>query len=115
MLFFKSYDGLFIEPVFYTTIFSIVTMHFGQCHVTSAFADTSLIFIMTPSPKYTDWEKVLLPFDEAVWMYLIITFLFAFIIVMIISFMPQKVHNVVFGMHIQHPGFNITGAFFGIG
>lgn len=113
--FFPSRDGKFIAPVFYTSIFSTVIMHFGQSHITSAFADTSLIFLMTPRPKYTDWEKVLLPFDEAVWMYLIITFAIAYIIVMLIRLMPQNVHNIVFGERVQHPGFNITGVFFGIG
>jgi hypothetical protein len=72
-------------------------------------------FQMTPSEKFTNWEKVLLPFDEEIWKFLVITFGLAFSSVFLVNRMPKYFKNLVFGEGIKIPAYNILGTFFGIG
>jgi hypothetical protein len=84
-------------------------------HVTSAYGDLQLIFILNSPPEFTNWEKVLLPFDFDTWIFLIITFGAAFGIILVVNPLPNYFKNLAFGREVQTPAFNVVSIFFGIG
>lgn len=112
---FEEVEEKKINPHFEFRIEATSTMFMSLTHVTSTFRTTSLGFQLTPAEKLTNWEKVLLPFDEITWNYLMITFSAAFGSVLLIKKLPKIVQNLVYGENIRDPAFNILGAFFGIG
>lgn len=84
-------------------------------HITSTFSENKHIFVVTPNEKYTNWEKVMLPFDADTWKYLGVTFSLAFLMVIIVKFLPDFIRILIYGEGVRHPAFNILGTFFGIG
>jgi hypothetical protein len=88
---------------------------FNFAHCTSTFKSSNMVFEMTPPEKFSNWEKVLLPFDEETWKFLLITFGVAFSSVFVINQMPKLIKNLVFGENVSIPAYNIVGTFFGIG
>jgi hypothetical protein len=56
-----------------------------------------------------------LPFDTETWIGLLLTFLFAFIAITVISRLSKRISNLFFGATVQTPMLNIFRAFFGIG
>lgn len=84
-------------------------------HVTSSFEDSELYLVLSPAEKYSNWEKVLVPFDETTWIYISITFGVAFISIFVIRHLPKIIQNTIFGFDVRVPAFNVAGTFFGIG
>lgn len=84
-------------------------------HITSTFSENKHVFVVTPAEKYSNWEKVMLPFDNDTWKYLGITFSTAFLMVAVVKLLPDFIRILIYGEDIRHPAFNILGTFFGIG
>jgi hypothetical protein len=84
-------------------------------HITSVFNHVHWNLISTPSEKYTNYEKMVMPFDDDTWYYLFITFGVAFFVVFIVNKMPKKYQDLIFGSGVKMPAYNIVGTFFGIG
>jgi len=73
-------------------------------------------FVIPQGELYTEWEKLFLPFDEATWLLIVMTFAAAFAVIIIISnFAPQFVKNFVFGRNITTPALNVLKIYFGLG
>ena len=53
--------------------------------------DVSLEMFVTPSEFYSNFEKLLLPFDTTTWIMFVATFCLAAFVVFIMKFMPEKV------------------------
>ncbi|KAG5672224.1 hypothetical protein PVAND_002366 [Polypedilum vanderplanki] len=81
--------------------------------VTSVFTSLSLSLITTRSESYSDYEKLLLPFDLITWMLLLCTFGIAFFIIFIINQMNQNIREFVYGKGIKTPSLNVISTFFG--
>lgn len=84
-------------------------------HSTTSFYEEIIGFLITPSEPYTSYEKLILPFDETTWFYILIVFICAFFAIPIINLVSQKFQNVFYGEGVMTPAFNIIGTFFGIG
>lgn len=80
-----------------------------------AFREENFRFIITPPDSYDSYDKLIMPFDLTTWVLLLATFLFAFIVIMIVNNLPRDIRNVVVGTNVQMPGFNIVSVFFGMG
>ena len=77
---------------------------------------TSDVFIVPPGEPYTSWEKLLLPFDEATWMWLGITFAVAFLVIIFIKISRStSMYEFVIGSNITTPALNVIAIFMGIG
>jgi hypothetical protein len=74
-----------------------------------------VVIIITPNELYTSYEKMLLPFDNDTWVYLLITFCGAFMMIFCLKFLPTYVKEFFYGKNVQYPAFNVVGTFFGIG
>ncbi|CAG9809591.1 unnamed protein product [Chironomus riparius] len=83
-------------------------------HVTTTFDQIDMIFKVTPSEKYTNFEKMALPFDDATWVLLLVTFFIAFSVIFMVNQLPMKFQEIMYGSEVKMPAFNIIGTFFGI-
>lgn len=88
-----------------------VTSH----HVTTTFSQIEMIFMITPSLKYTNFEKMALPFDSMTWIFLFLTFFIAFFVIFFVNRLSMKYQVIIYGEGVKMPAFNIVGTFFGIG
>jgi hypothetical protein len=70
-----------------------------------------IFLIVTPGEPYTNYEKLLLPFDAQTWKYLLITFGCAFVVISGINLMPRIVKNLVYGETVKTPAYNVLGKF----
>lgn len=92
------------------------SMSFKQYfHCTAPFFELSLDAMYSPPEPYTNYEKMVLPFDDTTWLYLGITFGFAFVTIFIINLLPSFIKETVYGKEVKMPSFNVVGTFFGIG
>lgn len=82
--------------------------------ITTTYAGEKFKFIITPPESFTSYEKLVMPFDKTTWIVLLVTFLIAFFIILMVNRLPKK-RNVVYGVNVQMPGYNIVSVFFGIG
>lgn len=97
--------------------FATASLHanfYESYHVTTTFGNIAHIFVLTPSEKFTSYEKMFMPFDGETWTYLGVTFGMAFVTIWILRFTHNKTRHSVIGYKVQHPGFNVIGAFFGV-
>jgi len=76
--------------------------------------ESSYMFAVTPTKSYTNYEKMLLPFDNVTWNILIFTFTTAFAVVFVLKFIDKRVRNAIVGKRISSPGLNVIHIFFGI-
>jgi hypothetical protein len=84
-------------------------------HFTSVIFFETYVLVVPPGQLYTNYEKVFLPFDYDTWLCLIATFAGAFLLTSLISLMPQKVRDLLYGTGVYTPSFNIISIFFGMG
>lgn len=104
-----------VELIPQVSVFVGIPLHYDAgLHLTTTFAEINFFFIVTPGDIFSNWEKVLLPFDNDTWMYLLITFGVAFFVVFLINRRPVKFQNLFYGEGVKYPGFNILGSFFGV-
>lgn len=90
------------------------SMTVEELHVTAVFEQSDMIFLITPSEKYTNFEKMAMPFDKLTWNLLFVTFLIAFSVIFMVNLMSVRIQNTVYGSNVRIPAFNIIGTFFGI-
>jgi hypothetical protein len=79
-----------------------------------AFSDINILATVPAGELYNSYEKLYLPFDEKTWICLFCTFITAFAIIFICNFMPMDFQNLVYGVGVKMPAFNVVETFFGI-
>jgi hypothetical protein len=82
---------------------------------TQSFRFTEFYYLVSPNDFYTNYEKLLMPFDLATWVLLWMTFGFTFVVIFIVNKMPKKFRVAVYGDRVNMPTYNAVGVFFGIG
>jgi hypothetical protein len=75
----------------------------------------SIIFMISPPEPYSNYEKMILPFDDLTWYYLLGVFCSAFVGIFILNQTPKFFRDLVYGKNVNMPSFNVIGTFFGIG
>lgn len=83
-------------------------------HVSLASFQEDMVFLVSLSEMYSNYEKMAMPFDRLTWYLLIATFLTAFTVIFLVNRMPIKIQNIIYGIGIRMPAFNMIGTFFGI-
>jgi hypothetical protein len=86
-------------------------LNHGDYVATLPIKSNEIFLITTPGEQYSDFEKLLLPFDDETWMYLILTFGCAFFFIFGINLLPRLIQDLVYGKSIKTPAFNIVGKF----
>ncbi|CAG9799794.1 unnamed protein product [Chironomus riparius] len=82
--------------------------------VTKVVANLDVLMYVTPSEKYTAYEKFILPFDLYTWILIFVTFLMTFVTIFIINRLSKSTQNLVYGHAIETPIWNVISIFFGI-
>lgn len=116
--FFQATNFEFFAPVnqqIITPVLNVITdWILSRRFITATFEEASTIFVITPAEEYSSYEKLLLPFDDETWKYLLITFSVAFGVVFSVNQMPKFQQEKIYGQGVKTPSFNILGSFFGI-
>jgi hypothetical protein len=72
------------------------------------------VYIVTKGQRYTEMEKLFLPFDTETWIMIMITFVIGFLTILIVYRCKKQVQRFVFGTFIRDPSWNLTSIFFGM-
>lgn len=76
-------------------------------HYTCGISTMDSRFLISRYPPYTQLEKLLLPFDSATWLGLIITLLVAVVVISILKLARREVQEFVFGRNVSSPLLNL--------
>jgi hypothetical protein len=99
--------------------YPVVKFRFGSFNseigsLTKLYFDSNFLMAATPNEFYSNYEKLLLPFDDVTWTLLLLTFLVAFWVILIMKFAPSVLRDLIFGHEILTPFLNVFHIFFGI-
>jgi hypothetical protein len=74
-------------------------------------SNDEIFLIVTPGETYTNYEKLLLPFDTQTWQFVSIVFGVAFLVIFAMKLMPKKFQDLVYGETVKTPAYNVLGKF----
>ncbi|KAG5670248.1 hypothetical protein PVAND_000525 [Polypedilum vanderplanki] len=83
-------------------------------HYSLPFGHSDYYYLVTPNDLYTNYEKLIFPFDFTSWMIILLIFGISFVIILCLHFCPKWIKNRIIGKDVKNPGFNTLGIFFGI-
>jgi hypothetical protein len=69
--------------------------------------DTDFIFFVSRSAPYSFLEKALMPFDSEIWYWLVGFVAIGILVIVVVTFMSQKVQNFIFGLRVRAPMLNL--------
>lgn len=72
------------------------------------------VFIIPPGVELSAFKKLLQPFDEIIWILLLITILIGILVIIFIKVMKNQAEVFVFGSGIKYPLFNMLAIILGI-
>ncbi|CAG9810542.1 unnamed protein product [Chironomus riparius] len=101
-------------PVVKIFMGSVIKMYNYEVSPTVYSLSGYFVFAVTPGEFYTNYEKLLLPFDDVTWILLLLTFVLAFSVIFVVKLMPKVVKTLLFGHQALHPALNILQIFFGV-
>lgn len=71
-------------------------------------------FAIPVGALYNEYEKMILPFDDHVWILILLTFFVAFATIFTSKFVHVKIRNFVIGLNVSTPNLNLLMIVFGI-
>ncbi|KAG5684347.1 hypothetical protein PVAND_013582 [Polypedilum vanderplanki] len=74
----------------------------------------TLVFVIPKGEPYSSFHKLLRPFENAVWIAMLVLILLTFIIIILLTFQPERIKNFVIGVGINHPSLNVLQVLFGL-
>ncbi|KAG5671269.1 hypothetical protein PVAND_001475 [Polypedilum vanderplanki] len=78
------------------------------------FTTEEYYFLLSHNDLYSNYEKLLFPFDFLTWVFLLFTFGLTFGTIFILHYCPKLFKTIIFGKGINKPAYNALGIFFGI-
>ncbi|KAG5668781.1 hypothetical protein PVAND_016707 [Polypedilum vanderplanki] len=84
-------------------------------HWSNPIYTMEIYYLVTQNDLYTNYEKLLMPFDLITWILLTIVLFLTFCIIFVSYLCPRKFQMLVFGEGIRNPSYNALGVIFGIG
>lgn len=103
------------SSIAYNLYYGKQTPRYVTAHCSSLFDSVKFIILYSPTEPYSNYEKMVMPFDKLTWMFLGVTFGMAFIMIFFMNLLPRKLKDIVYGTNVKMPSFNVIGTFFGIG
>jgi hypothetical protein len=86
-----------------------------QKSIVPYYSSEKLVFVITPTPLYTNYEKLFMPFDFITWILILFVFAIAFLVILIVNSTSKSIQILVYGKDIKVPSYNVVGTFFGAG
>jgi hypothetical protein len=84
----------------------------GMSYTYGYYLDT-LVFMIPPGRELSSFRKMIQPFDDYVWICLLVTFVVAVLVIIVIQFQSRVVKNFVYGTGVHSPCMNILTAVVG--
>jgi hypothetical protein len=84
------------EKIIYLTV-NDIAVNCMIFHCSKTIETLDYYYLVTPNDLYTNYEKLMMPFDQVTWILLMITFGFTFGIIFGVHRCPQWIKNLVFG------------------
>jgi hypothetical protein len=72
-----------------------------------------MIFVIPRGKPYTPFHKLLRPFQDYVWFSVLFVISACVVVITILSFLPQKYRNFVYGAKVTTPLLNVVNALYG--
>lgn len=116
-----DYDGPKYE-LYYTelTVDAILEMKTVETDARVFFFFTQPFIFLTnsyavpPGAPYTQYQKLILPFDDDTWKWIAVTFLAAFIFILLLKLTRAEFRDLVVGRNVSTPALNVLMLFSGI-
>ncbi|KAG5685025.1 hypothetical protein PVAND_014228 [Polypedilum vanderplanki] len=83
-------------------------------HFSLPFRTEDNYYLISYTDTYTNFEKMLFPFDLTTWLLILFTFGLTFGTILGLKFSSEWVETLIIGRGIQSPAYNALGIFFGI-
>lgn len=81
---------------------------YGRRFFTHPMTTSEIMFLISKNDLYTQFEKIFLPFEFEVWVWLIITMSTGIIVISIIKLSSKHIQNFVFGSKVSTPMLNLV-------
>lgn len=104
----KNYD-LRIQPFLSDMFLKSLGCNFMRPYLYENFE-----FAVPVGKPYDGYEKLVLPFDEEVWYWILLTFAAAFVTIVILKFSRQSFRDFIIGRNVETPHLNVLMGIFGI-
>lgn len=88
-------------------IYAIKRINYSEEVITTPFRMNAELIAIPPDEMYSQFEKLFLPFEIQVWIWLIVTMSTAVATIIVINFTPKKVKDFVFGFKVKTPILNL--------
>ncbi|KAG5674209.1 hypothetical protein PVAND_004189 [Polypedilum vanderplanki] len=97
---------------------AVVVLNYGKktdlFHYLQPIFHDNYYFVVAQNDLYTNYEKMLFPFDTTTWILILFTYGLTFGIIFGLQYSPKWIQNAFFGKDNKQPGYNALGAFFGV-
>lgn len=101
--------------IFIDTFYDFVDLSLLNGHMTTPVLFSRTTVVVTRGAPYSFFERLILPFDCATWICLIITFSVALCTIFVVYWLSEDIQKFVFGTNIRNPTLNFFQIFFAIG
>ncbi|KAG5669958.1 hypothetical protein PVAND_000247 [Polypedilum vanderplanki] len=85
-----------------------------RCYYSEPFNTQDFFYLISLNDLYTNYEKLLFPFDAITWILLIVTFGSTFAIIFGLNQSSRWIKTTIVGKGINHPAYNALSIFFGL-
>jgi hypothetical protein len=75
---------------------------------TQYFMSKNQIALIPKSPHYSSLEKLFMPFEIEVWIWLLVTYIVAVLTILVLNFASKKVQAFVYGSNVNSPTMNLV-------
>lgn len=105
---------LFFEIVI-VDISDYLNFNYIVSHLTTPLSCYEFTFVVTRGAKYSQFEKLTLPFDFITWVLISILFVVGFVTIFVFYRLSMELQEIVFGNRSFNPSLNLIMIFFGFG
>lgn len=106
----REYFSAIFSEVFDLAVFMGVTPPHTMDSTSSLYSD-EMVFWIPPGEPLTDFEKMILPFDDDTWICIFVTFVIALVVIQIINRCSTTVQNFMYGRLVKTPTLNVISTF----
>jgi hypothetical protein len=83
-------------------------------HIGTSFTSADFYYLITPTEFYSNYEKLVMPFETYAWICFGLSFALTFGIILVLNQLAKRIRSIILGKGIQHPAMNALNIFFGI-
>jgi hypothetical protein len=94
--------------------YSVLTQTMSSFHISTSYDSLDMVFVISNPEFYTNYEKLLMPFDETTWLFLMIILITSLLIILIIKQFSRQLQKNFTAFTTSTPTMNMISIYFGI-